>query len=162
MPQPRVVLLGALIGAACPLAALGAQDAAPRDVRALSPARVAAQVSAGALATPIGFIAVGVLTDTFLERIGRDDDLGSRIALGAAYVGGALGAASGPARGRFVAAFGGAAAGGLASWGLVRLVDRDDGSPPRGGRIVSAIAGAAVFVLPSVGATVGYNLSRRP
>lgn len=169
MPRSRV-LVRALLGAACPLAALSAQDPAPRDVRSLSPVRVAAQVTTGTLATPLGFIAVGVLTDTFLERMGRDDDLGSRIAMGAAYVGGALGAASGPAlvgargpgSGRFLAAFGGAAAGGLASWALVRLVDRDGGEPPRGGRIVSAIAGAAVFVLPSLGATVGYNLSRRP
>jgi hypothetical protein len=174
MLRVRRSVAGALTAAAllaAPPAALAAQQAvAGGDARPLSPARVAAQVTAGTLATPIGFVAVGVLTDTFLERTGNDGDLGSQIALGAAYAGGALGAAAGPAlvgargpgRGSYWAAVGGAAAGGLASWGLVRLVDRDGGEPSRGGRIVAAVAGAAVFMLPSVGATVAYNLSRRP
>ncbi|MGZ8492097.1 MAG: hypothetical protein ACXWZS_07835 [Gemmatirosa sp.] len=157
--------------AALPLSTSLAQDAgATRDVRALSPARTAAQVGAGTLGTPIGFIAVGVLTDKIFESVGRDDDLTSRLSLGAAYAGGALGAAAGPAligargpgSGRFVAAVGGAAVGGLASWAIVRLVDRDGDAPPRGGRIASTLAGIAVAVLPSVGATIGYNMSRRP
>jgi MFS family permease len=172
--MPRsLVLVGACAALSLPplAAPLRAQDAgAPRDVRALSPARTAAQVGAGTLGAPIGFIAVGVVTDRIFESLGRDDDFTSRISLGAAYAGGALGAAAGPAligargpgSGRFVAAVGGAAAGGLASWAVVRLVDRDGDEAPRGGRIVSTLAGIAVAVLPSVGATIGYNLSRRP
>jgi MFS family permease len=161
--------------AALPLSLLAApllaQDAGgARDVRALSPARTAAQVGAGTLGTPIGFIAVGVLTDKIFESMGRDDDVTSRISLGAAYAGGALGAAAGPSligargpgSGRFVAAVGGAAVGGLASWAIVRLVDRDGDEPPRGGRVGSTLAGIAVAMLPSVGATIGYNMSRRP
>jgi hypothetical protein len=55
---------------------------------------------------------------------------------------------------------GGAAAGGLGSALLVRLNDRtgDDPRPPC--RLVCTLAATAVFVLPSVGATIGYNLSR--
>ncbi|MDF1505323.1 hypothetical protein [Roseisolibacter sp. H3M3-2] len=172
-PPAAALAAGLLLAAPVGATPLGAQDAAPRDVRSLAPTRVAAQVGAGALLTPVGFVTLGVLTDTFFERLGRDDATTSAISLGAAYAGGARGAAAGPAligargpgRGRFVAAVVGAAAGGLASWALVRLVDRDDDDddrPPRGGRVVAAVAGAAVFLLPSVGATVGYNLSRRP
>jgi hypothetical protein len=49
---------------------------------------------------------------------------------------------------------------GLGSALLVRLNDRtgDDPRPPC--RLVCTLAATAVFVLPSVGATVGYNLSR--
>lgn len=157
--------------AALPLAPLAAQgDVAQRDVRSLGPARVALQVGAGTLGTPIGFIAVGVLTDQLFESLGRDDPTTSKLSLGAAYLGGALGAAAGPAlvgargpgSGKYLAGVGGAAVGGLASWAIVRLVDRDGEEPPRGGRITSTLAGIAVTVLPSVGATIGYNLSRRP
>jgi hypothetical protein len=163
----RPLLLAGLC-AALPLSPLLAQGAG--DARALSPARVAAQVGAGTLGTPIGFIAVGVLTDRVFEALGRDDPTTSRLSLAAAYAGGGLGAAAGPAligargpgSGRYVAAVGGAAVGGLASWAVVRLVDRDGEQPPRGGRIVSTLAGIAVAVLPSVGATIGYNMSRRP
>ena len=163
----RALRLLPFLAPLAPVVPLAAQSA---DARPLSPVRVAAQVGSGALLTPVGFVTLGVLTDTFFERLGRDDPTTSAVSLGAAYAGGALGAAAGPAlvgargpgRGSYAAALGGAAAGGLASWGLVRLVDRDGERPPRGGRVAAAIAGAAVFVLPSVGATVAYNLSRRP
>lgn len=162
-----------LLAGACavlPLPLRAQAGGASGDVRALGPARVAAQVGAGTLGTPIGFIAVGVLTDKLFESAGRDDDRTSRISLGAAYLGGALGAAAGPAlvgargpgSGRYLAGVGGAAVGGLASWAIVRLVDRDGEEAPRGGRIVSTLAGIAVTMLPSIGATIGYNLSRRP
>jgi hypothetical protein len=148
---------------ATPLAAQG-------DVRSLSVPRVAAQVGAGAIATPIGFFAVGVLTDRVFEQFGRDDETTSRISMAAAWAGATLATGAGPAlvgargpgSGRYLAAVGGAAVGGLASWAIVRLVDRDGDQPPRGGRIGATLAGAAIFLLPSTGATIGYNMSRRP
>jgi MFS family permease len=167
--MPRSLLVAgacAALAAALPAAPLAAQD----DVRSLSAPRMAAQVGAGALGTPVGFFAVGVVTDRIFERLGRDDSTTSRVSLAAATVGSAFATAAGPALigargpgiGRYLAAVGGAAVGGLASWAIVRLVDRDGGEPSRGGRVVAGIAGAAVFLLPSIGATTAYNLTRRP
>ena len=167
--MPRSPLLAgvcAVLTAALPAAPLAAQA----DVRSLSVPRMAAQVGAGAIATPVGFFAVGVLTDRIFEQLGRDDETTSRISMVAAWTGATLATGAGPAlvgargpgSGRFLAAVGGAAVGGLASWAIVRLVDRDGDQPPRGGRIGATLAGAAIFLLPSTGATVGYNVSRRP
>jgi hypothetical protein len=75
---------------ATPLAAQG-------DVRSLSVPRVAAQVGAGAIATPIGFFAVGVLTDRVFEQFGRDDETTSRISMAAAWAGATLATGAGPA-----------------------------------------------------------------
>jgi hypothetical protein len=167
--MPRSSLLAgacAALIAAVPATPLAAQG----DVRSLSVPRVAAQVGAGTIATPIGFFAVGVITDRIFEQFGRDDETTSRISMAAAWTGATLATGAGPAlvgargpgSGKYLAAVGGAAVGGLASWAIVRLVDRDGDQPPRGGRIGATLAGAAIFLLPSTGATVGYNISRRP
>jgi hypothetical protein len=160
-----------------PTAALGAlllgvwpptSGAAQAPDRSLSRERVAAQVAAGALGPPVGFLTAGILTDRVFERLGRDDPTTSRIALAAAWTGAALATGAGPAlvgargpgRGSYPAAVGGAALGGLASWAIVRLVDRDGEHPPRGGRLGAAAAAIAVFLLPGAGATAAYNASR--
>lgn len=150
--------------AACAPGVVHAQEARP-----LGPARVGAQVAAGTLATPIGFIAGGVLTERVAERLGMDDPRASRVAMVGAWTGAALATAAGPAlvgargpgRGSYPAAVGGAVVGGLGSLLLVRLNDRtgDDPRPPC--RVRCTLAAVAVFTLPSIGATVGYDLSRR-
>jgi hypothetical protein len=160
-----VLVAGALVVPGRP-ALLAAQAG---DPPALSPGRVAAQVATGAVGTPVGFFAAGILTDWAFERLGRDDRTTSRLALAAGWTGAAFATAAGPAlvgargpgSGRYPAAVAGAVAGGLASWAVVRLVDRDGGAPPRGGRVGATVAGIATFLLPSVGATLGYDLSRR-
>ncbi len=168
-PAAAPLLLAAALVVALP-ARLAAQGAGGEPaLPGLSAARVTAQVATGVVGTPVGFLAAGVLTDWMFERAGRDDRTTSQIALAAAYTGSALVTAAGPAlvgargpgSGRYAAAVGGAVVGGLGSWAVVRLVDRDGGEPSRGGRVGAAVAAVATFVLPSVGATVGYDLSRR-
>lgn len=160
-----VVSLALAVALASLPAALPAQPS-------LSTGRIAAQVATGAIGTPVGFFATGALVDWLFERTGRDDATTSRLAHAAGWTGAALATAAGPAlvgargpgSGRYPAAVAGAVVGGLASWGLVRLVDRDgpdDERPPRGGRVGAAVAGVATFLLPSIGATLGYDLSRR-
>jgi len=142
--------------------------AAQRDVPSLGAGRIAAQVGAGILATPLGFVAGGVATEWMAERFGVADPEASRVALAGAWTSAALVTAAmpaligarGPGRGSYAAALGGTLAGGAGSYLLVRLNDREgDDRPPC--RLACSLAAAAVFVLPSVGATVGYNLSRR-
>ena len=163
-------LRAALAAPALALTALapgaGAQQS---DLARLGPGRVAGQVALGVLATPVGFVLGGMLTEGVAEAFGADDPKASRIALVGGWTGAALatGGASaligarGPGRGSYPAAVGGAVAGGLVSLLLVRIFDRDaeERKPPC--RLVCSLAAGAVFVLPSAGAAVGYGASRR-
>jgi hypothetical protein len=169
MPHPvrRVPLACALValGVSLPCAQAAAQGGPP----SLSTPRVAAQLGAGVALMPIGFVLGGKLTERAAERLGVDDPRASRLALPGAWAGAALATAAGPALvgargpggGRYLAAVGGAVAGGLGSALLVRLNDRtgDEARPPC--RLRCTIAAVAVFTLPSIGATVAYDLSRR-
>ena len=151
------------------LAAVARPAAAQSDPRSLAGTRVAAQVGAGVLATPIAFVAGGKATEWIVERMGVDDPRASRVALVGGWTGAALGAAAGPAAvgargpgtGSFAAALGGALAGGAGSWVVVRLMDRTGDEPRPPCSVRCALAAVAVFTLPSVGATLGYNASRR-
>lgn len=143
--------------------------AAQGDARALAATRVAAQLGAGMLAMPVGFVLGGKGTERVAERLGVDDPRASRVALVGGWVGAGLATAAGPAlvgargpgAGRYVAAVGGAAAGGAASALLVRLNDRTGDGPRAACRLRCVIAAAAVFTLPTIGATAAYNASRR-
>jgi hypothetical protein len=112
-------------------AAHAAPAAAQSDPRPLAATRVAAQVGAGVLATPIAFVAGGKATEWIVERMGVEDPRASRMALVGGWTGAALGAAAGPSlvgargpgAGSFAAALGGALAGGAGSWLLVRIMD---------------------------------------
>ena len=124
----------------------------------------AAQVGAGILGTTAGFVGGGLATRWVATRLGASDNSASSIALAGAYSTGALLTAAGPtlvgpgphAQGSYWAALGGAAVGGLGSVLLIKLNHAVDlGHFPR---IIGAIA---VVALPSIGATIGYNLSRR-
>jgi hypothetical protein len=150
------------------LALLPAAAAAQRDAPSLGAPRVAAQLATGVVATPVGFVAAGKATEWVAERLGVDDPRASRLALVGAWVGAGLATAGtpaavgarGPGRGRYAAAVGGVVAGGVGSYLLVRVNDRTGDGPRRPCRLGCAIAAAAVFALPSVGATVAYNASR--
>ena len=156
-----VVALAGWLGAASGAAA---QD----DPRPLAGTRVAAQVSAGVLATPLGFVAGGVLTEWAAERLGVEDPRASSMALVGAWTGAALATAAapaaigarGPGTGSYAAALGGALVGGAGSLLLVRIFDRGDEVPRPPCRLACTLAAVAVFTLPSIGATVGFNLSR--
>lgn len=147
---------------------LAARASAQDDVRALAPPRVAAQVGSGLLLMPVGFVTGGKLTKAVAERLGVLGPRASRVALAGGYAGAALTTAAGsalvgargPGAGSYLAAVGGATAGGVGSALLVRLNDREGDDPRPPCRLACKLAATAVFLLPSVGATVGYNLSR--
>jgi hypothetical protein len=117
-------------------------------------------------------VAGGLATRWVARRFGATDGEASQLADKGVYAGialftavpPALVGARGPGRGRYVAAVGGAAAGELASALVARVGRARYGDREGRERTCTAgckLLGAAAFALPSVGATVGYNLSRR-
>lgn len=131
-----------------------------------------AQVALGVPAGAVGYVAGGLATRWVARRFGATDGEASQLANAGAYAGVAaftavpptLLGARGPGSGRYVAALGGAVAGGLGSVLVVRLGRARYGD--RGGRerpctLGCKTLGVLAFALPSVGATAGYNLSRR-
>lgn len=138
-----------------------AQDGAP----SLSAARVTAQVVAGTVAAPVAFFGAGIATKRIAKAMGADDDRAGRAAYIAAYTSTWLATAAVPAAigrdGKFPAALGGSALGMLAGAGLVRVGNwRYDADRRECGALCWTM-GALVFALPSIGATVVYNQSRR-
>lgn len=172
-PRGARRLLGALALAATGAlpASAAAQGAAGGDPgRALGPWRVAAQVGSGVVLTPVGFVGGGLATRWAARRLGANETRASDAAYVGAWTAAALTTAAGPSlvgargpgSGSYSAALAGTLVGGAASFALVRinkrLANRGDESRPC--RLVCAVSGVAVFLLPSVGATVGYGLSR--
>lgn len=138
------------------------------DPAALGAARVAGQLATGVLGTPVGFVAGGIGTRWVARSFGAKDETAATWGYIGAWTGSALTTAVGPTlvgsrgapTGSYAAAVGGAIVGGLGSWLLVRLNDRDDGtSGPCHLRCI--LSTAAIVVLPSVGATVAFDLTRR-
>ena len=135
----------------------------------LSGVRVAAQVTSGALTTPLAFLGGGLATRWVAGRLGATERQASRVAYLGAWSTAALATAGvpaligarGPGTGSYAAALAGALAGGVASYGLIRLNRRGDEDERRPCRIGCVVSAAGVFLLPSIGATVGFNLSRR-
>ena len=158
------------IAVAAALALLPAVGAAQEDVRGLSPARVTAQVAAGTLTTPVAFFGVGALTKGIAQSLGASEDRASQLGYVGAWSGSALATAAvpamigarGPGAGSYWAALGGTVVGGAGSWLLVRANRRGPDAPERPCKALCVLTGVAVFALPSIGATVGYNLSREP
>lgn len=138
------------------------------DVPSLGAPRVAGQLLGATLATPVSFVVGGVATRTVARFLGVGDDMASRFAHVGGWSAAALGTAAGPplagrqkgVRGSYPAAVGGAVVGGLLSLGIVQLFDDDGESPDFRCNTLCTIAGVAVFVLPSIGATVAWNASR--
>jgi hypothetical protein len=146
-----------------------AAAAAQRDPPSLNAGRVAGQVATGVLGTPVGFVAGGLATRTIARSLGAGEERASSIAMVGAWTGSALLTAAGPTlvgasqphvRGSYPAALAGAVAGGVGSWLLVRLNTRsaeDDGAC----HVRCVLSTVAIFTLPSIGATIGFNLSRK-
>ena len=155
--------------AALALVVLPAAAAAQQGDPPLEGVRIAGEVAGGMLATPVGFIAGGLLTRTIALRMGAGEDAASRAAYVGAWTAAALSTAAAPTligrigrpTGSYGSALVGAVAGGLASYGVVLLNRRPDDADDRPCRIGCVLGSVAVFVLPSVGATIGFNMSRR-
>jgi hypothetical protein len=141
---------------------------APPALRAQSPppvtaGRAIAQGAVGLGLMPVGFIGGGLATRWVANRFGATGDPASTIALVGAYTIAGLTTAAGPtivgggshASGSYGAALAGAAVGGAGSILLIRLNKTVNTGPVL--RILSAVG---VVLLPSVGATVGYDWSR--
>lgn len=147
------------------VAGAGSRAQAQEGAPSLSAARVTAQVVAGTVAAPIAFFGAGIATKRIAKSMGADDDRAGRAAYIAAYTSTWLATAAVPAAiggdGKFPAALGGSALGMLAAAGLVRLGNwRYDADRRECGALCWTM-GALVFALPSIGATVVYDQSRR-
>lgn len=135
------------------------------DLPSLSSARVTAQVLAGTVAGPVAFFGGGIATKRVARAFGADDDQAGQAAYVGAYASTWLATATVPALigrdGKFPAALGGSALGMLAAAGLVRVGNwRYDGDRRDCGPLCWTM-GALVFALPSIGATIAYDQSRR-
>lgn len=162
------VALWSASAAVAATAATPARAAAQDRPPALGAGRVAAQVTLGVPAGAVGYVAGGLATRWVARRLGATQGEASQLAEPGAYAGVALFTAAppallgarGPGSGRYVAALGGAVAGGLGSALVVRLArPRYGGDRPC--TLGCKLAAVAAFTLPSVGATVAYNASRR-
>lgn len=147
---------------------VGANAAAQRGQPAVTGGRIAAEVAAGAAAMPVGFLGGGLASRWVARRFGAGDDVASEVGLVGGYTFAALATAAPPtligqagrhATGSYLAALAGTVVGGLGSLALIRL-NRQKGEP-KPCRIVCAVSFAGVILLPSAGATTGFNLSRR-
>lgn len=144
----------------------GATPAVAQDeVPSLSSARVTAQVVAGVVATPVAFFGAGIATKRLWQALGASDEDAGRAAYVAAYSATWLAAASVPAAigrdGRYPAALAGSALGLLAAKGLVELGNWRYDADRHACGVLCWTLGAAVVALPSVGATIAYDRSRR-
>ena len=158
----RVAIL-ALLGVSLAPALLRSQSA--DDPPPLSNGRVAGQVALGAVMTPVAFFGAGWLADHVATRRGASEEGSSRAGYVTAYTASWLAAAAGPTLvgrdGRFPAALGGSLAGFGAAFLTVKLGnfiwDRDR----RECGVACWTLGAVTVALPSIGATIAYNASRR-
>jgi len=144
-------------------------EAQRRGQPAVTGGRLLAEVAAGTAAMPVGFIGGGIATRWVARRFGASDDAASSAGLVGAYTIAAFATAVPPtligqaghhATGSYLAALAGTAIGGLGSLALIRL-NRQRGETSRPCHIVCAVSFAGVILLPSVGATTGFNLNRR-
>lgn len=162
-----VALAGAVLLAVAPPAL--AQESTNHDVPSLGAGRVAAQVGTGLVLGPVGYVGGGLATRFLVRRLGGSQGTASGAAKKGAYVGVAAATAAGPAllgargpgHGNYFAALGGATVGMFGTALVARLNRTPDDQPLPPCRLKCRVSAAAAFLLPSVGATVGYNLSRR-
>jgi hypothetical protein len=154
----RALQVLALIGVlAAPAAAQ--QEESPT----LSNARVAAQITTGALLSPIAFFGTGWLTDRLFTHDPKGEGV-RRFQYVASFTATWLAAAAGPAMvgrgGSYPAALGGSMVGMGGSLLTVQLGNKlfDDGR--RSCNVICWSLGALTVALPSIGATIAYNASR--
>lgn len=148
------------------VAALALPTSTRAQVASVSAATIAGQVALGLVGMPVGFVAGGLITRSIARSVGADNP--SDVAMVGAYTGAALTTAIGPtilasrgaARASYPMAVGGAVAGGVGSYLLVRLNTRGD-EDARGCGVFCKASAVAIVLLPSVGATIAANASRR-
>lgn len=163
--------------ASCRVAALAVALLAPAvtaaPARAQEPSRIGvgtavAQVALGTLGTGVGFVGGGLLTRSAARRLGASPDRASDAAYVGAWTGAALLTPVGPAvvgsrgaaHGSYPQALVGTLAGGAASWLLI-TAGRHGAFGCRWCGPVRGLVAVSAFVLPSVGATVAFDRSRR-
>ena len=138
------------------------------DAPSVSTGTAAGQVALGTLGTVAGFVGGGLATRWTATQLGASPDRASRLALAGAWTTAALATPVGPmllgsrdgVRGSYPAAVGGALAGGAASW-LVVAAGRRGAFDCRACAPLRLLAGVSAVVLPSLGATLAFNASRR-
>jgi len=163
MQLRRVIAASACVAGAL-VSGLGASLQAQQRPPDVSAGRAIGQGAAGLVAMPIGFIGGGLATRWAAHRFGSSDDAASKAALVGAYSAAALTTAAGPTivgggphvTGSYPAALAGTVVGGVGSILLVRL-NRTVNTGP----VLRIISAAGVILLPAIGATVGYDWSRR-
>lgn len=154
--------MGLVLSLAAPVTAAAQGEAEPPP---LSAARVAGQVALGGVLTPVAFLGAGWAADRITTGLGWSEEAASRAGYITAYSASWAAAAAGPALvgrdGKFSAALGGSLAGFGAAWLTVKLGNLiwDDGRRSCG--IACWTLGAVTIALPSIGATIAYNASRR-
>jgi hypothetical protein len=157
--RARRVLMGAAFFVTLPLAA-EAQENGP----SISAARATAQVVGGTLAAPVAFFGGGFVSKKLAKKFGASDEAASRAGFIGAYTSTWLATAAVPAAiagdGKFPAALAGSALGMLAAVGSVRLGNHFFDSGKRSCSVLCWTLGAAVFALPSLGASIAYDRSR--
>lgn len=160
---PRPVRHWAMVGVLALLAALAQPAAAQADPPSLSSARVAAQIATGAVLSPIAFFGTGYLTDRIFHHDPKTERV-RRFQYVASFSATWLAAAAGPALvgrdGSYPAALGGSAVGMGGALVAAQLgnVLFDDGR--RSCNVLCWSLGALTVALPSIGATIAYNVSR--
>jgi len=142
---------------------------AQSDRPSVSFGRAAGQVGLGTLALPVGFVVGGVTADWVAGRLGVSEETADIVAIAGAWSGAALATGGGATligsrgntTGSYGAAVAGAVIGGVGSYLLIRLNERGDDEQDRPCGVLCVVSAIGVVALPSIGATVGYNLSRR-
>lgn len=151
-----------------PAAAQGEPGGDP--TRPLGTGRVVGQIASGVALAPVGFVAGGLTTRWVARRFGAGDDRQASLGYVGAWTGAGLATAAGPAlvgargpgTGSYPAAIGGAAVGGLLSWAIVRLNKKAvEAHEPRPCHLVCIVSTVAIATLPSIGATIAYDASRK-
>lgn len=161
-PRPGAAQTGTTQAGALPSGQSG-------DVRSLSAGRVGAQLATGVALGPIGYVGGGLVTRFVLRRLGASQGTASTAAERAAYVGIALATAAGPAligargpgHGAYLGALGGATVGMFGTAIVARLNRTPNDRPDPPCRLVCRLSAVAAFTLPSIGATLGYNVTRK-
>ncbi len=163
-----ILLMAALGSAPRALYAQGAGVTAAGDPEPVGAGRVTAQVTLGAVTTLSGFVAGGLATRWVAERAGADSHRATNLAYVGAWTTAALVTpvapmllgSQGDVHGSYPAALAGTLVGGAASLAVV-TAGRRGAFDCRYCTPLRVLAGVSAFVLPSVGATIAFNASRR-
>ncbi len=114
---------------------------------------------------PVAFFGGGLASKHIAKKFGATDETASRAGYIGAYTATWLTTATIPAviagDGKFPAALAGSALGMLAAVGTVRIGNHLYDSGKRSCGVLCWTLGAAVFTLPSIGAALAYDQSRR-